>query len=283
VTEAATAGVDLVMSSVTYTLAVNVENLTLTGTVAINANGNTAANTLTGNAAKNILNGGKGADTMAGGAGNDTYAIDNAGDIVTESASQGTDTVKSSITYTLASQVENLRLTGSAAIDGTGNTLNNYLYGNTAANHLAGGAGNDRFVLDSLLASDTISDFLSGADRLQVSMAAIAVGDGDTVVEGAVTRSAPGGFTTSAEVVLMTTNLVGTIDSGKAAGAIGSASSKYAVGQHALFMVDNGSDSALYYFSALDADAAVEANELTLLASLTGTASTVTADLIFGG
>ena len=79
---------------VSYTLGTNVENLTLTGTGAINATGNTLDNTLTGNSGNNVLDGGAGNDTMSGGAGNDTYVVDAAGDTVTEAAGAGTDTVQ---------------------------------------------------------------------------------------------------------------------------------------------------------------------------------------------
>ena len=89
------------------------------------------------------LTGTSGNDTLTGGAGNDTYYVDNTKDVVTELASQGTDTVNSSITYTLTSNVENLTLTGTAAINGTGNTLNNVISGNTGNNVLNGGAGDD--------------------------------------------------------------------------------------------------------------------------------------------
>jgi Ca2+-binding RTX toxin-like protein len=151
-------GVDLVLSSVSFTLGSNIENLTLTGTDAINATGNTLANVLTGNNADNVLNGGTGADTMIGGAGNDTYVVDNASDIVTEFAGEGVDTVQSSVTYALATNVENLTLTGSGAINGTGNTLDNVLIGNSAANTLAGGGGNDTYRFAAGSGSDIVTD-----------------------------------------------------------------------------------------------------------------------------
>ena len=146
VTENANEGADTVESSVTYILAANVENLVLTGTAAINGTGTTLNNVITGNSAANILSGGTGADTMTGGAGNDTYVVDNTGDAVIENANEGTDLVQSNVTYTLAANIENLTLTGTTAINGTGNALDNVLTGNSANNTLVGEAGNDRLV-----------------------------------------------------------------------------------------------------------------------------------------
>ena len=116
--------------------------------------GNTGNNLLQGNAGDDSLNGGAGADTLVGGTGDDTYVVDNIGDVVAESASEGTDTVQSSVTWTLGTELENLTLTGIAAINGTGNTANNTLIGNEADNSLQGGAGND--TLNGEAGADTL-------------------------------------------------------------------------------------------------------------------------------
>ncbi|WP_162129917.1 calcium-binding protein, partial [Sinorhizobium fredii] len=146
VTEAAGGGTDSVQSSISLTLAANVENLTFTGSATLNGTGNSLANTLTGNDGNNVLNGGTGADRLIGGLGNDTYVVDNAGDVVTEAAGGGTDTVQSSISLTLAAEVENLTIAGTAALNGTGNGLENTLTGNSANNVLNGGAGADQLI-----------------------------------------------------------------------------------------------------------------------------------------
>jgi Ca2+-binding RTX toxin-like protein len=152
VIENANEGIDTVQSTITYTLGAEVENLTLTGSSALSGTGNALDNVLTGNSANNTLignagydtlNGGAGADTLRGGTGNDIYVVDNTGDSVTENANEGTDTVQSTITYTLGANLENLTLIGTTAINGTGNTAGNVLTGNSAANTLTGNAGND--------------------------------------------------------------------------------------------------------------------------------------------
>ncbi|MGH9894690.1 MAG: calcium-binding protein, partial [bacterium] len=164
VSENAGKGSDTVRSSVTYTLAANLEDLALTGLAAINGTGNALNNTLVGNSADNILDGGVGSDTVAGYAGNDTYIVDDSGDTVIENAGEGTDTVKSNLIYVLGAHLEHLVLTGTAAVNGTGNGLGNTLTGNSADNTLSGGAGADTLI------GNAGNDYLDGgpeADQLK--------------------------------------------------------------------------------------------------------------------
>ena len=178
-TESPGEGTDVVQSSVTLTLATNIENLTLTGVSAINGTGNTLANQITGNSANNILDGGAGTDTMTGGGGNDVYVVDADTDSIVELSGGGDDLVQAGLSYnlaTMASNVERLTLTGTAT-SATGNALNNVLIGNAVANSLDGGAGNDTLAGgsgDDIYVVDATADVVTelsgeGSDVVQAS------------------------------------------------------------------------------------------------------------------
>ena len=206
VVEAANAGIDTVNSTFNYTLSAtsNIENLTLIGT-ATTGTGNALNNVITGNAAANTLDGGLGADTLIGGAGADIYYVNDSNDKVVEDASTvvgGLDVVRSSVSYTLPANVENLNfaspgVVATAAVKGTGNASNNvieggsgsdvltglggddYLVGNMGNDTLIGGAGNDTlvgdngtetFVFDQLTGVDTIKNFVSKTDKIDLSL-----------------------------------------------------------------------------------------------------------------
>jgi len=108
--------------------------------------GGNGSDALYGGAGNDYLDGGAGVDYLEGGAGNDVYIVDDSNDVVIEAAGGGTDQVQTAASYTLSANIENLFLQGSAAIDGTGNSLDNYIAGNSAANEIHGGGGNDTIV-----------------------------------------------------------------------------------------------------------------------------------------
>ena len=182
------AGIDTVNASVDFSMSFGINNLNLIGNGAIDGFGNELNNVINGNGASNeiegglgndtingragndILKGGEGNDTLNGGAGadnmdggdqNDTYIVDNAGDIVAEQfvgGQSGFDQVLSSASHTLGFGIEDLSLTGNAAINGSGNNLNNRIDGNNAANTLNGGDGND------FITGNGGNDILSGGN-----------------------------------------------------------------------------------------------------------------------
>ena len=244
VTEAASGGTDLVKVSIstvsgTYDLTAlgytDVENVTLTNTVAFNLTGNAAANTLTGNASANTLTGGAGVDTLTGGAGDDNYVVNLtlAGaleDTITETATGGTDTVTLSsfpstnataVTLTLAATLENLdaRLSVGSKLNLTGNASANTLWGNDTDNILNGGAGadimvggggNDTYVVDN--AGDTVTGG-AGTDLVNVAIATA----GGTYVLTDASPSVENATLTNTVVFNLTGNSLANILTGNAA------------------------------------------------------------------
>ena len=141
--------------------------------IAVTINGTIGADKLTANTLHDsIMNGldgndtltstGIGHNTMTGGLGDDSYAVNSGFDVVVEAAGGGIDTVTSTLDYTLSANVERLKLSG-AALNGTGNALDNQITGTVGNNKLLGLAGND--TLQGLAGDDTISGG-DGADSL---------------------------------------------------------------------------------------------------------------------
>lgn len=100
---------------------------------------------LTGGAGNDVLDGGVGIDRMTGGIGDDTYGVTTTSDKIVELANEGTDTVRSSISWTLGTNLENLELVDAAA-NATGNAYANRLTGNNGNNILDGKSGTDTMV-----------------------------------------------------------------------------------------------------------------------------------------
>jgi trimeric autotransporter adhesin len=192
-------GTDNVISSISYdiTSRSDLDNIILTGATALNATGNAGNNTLTGNDGANILDGGAGSDAMNGGKGNDTYLVDDLGDTVTEdftlAQGGGIDLVKSSVSFTLTANLDNLTLTGTASSNGTGNELNNAIAGNSGDNQLDGGLGIDNMVGgdgNDIYYVDNIGDITTETNAIAVlAQNAVGTAGGIDTVYSSVSRT----------------------------------------------------------------------------------------------
>lgn len=163
-------GTDSVLASVNYTLPTNVDVLTLTGSSNLTGHGNSdASNTITGNAGNDTLIAGSGHDTLIAGTGldtlvggghGDTFVVNNVGDVVQEKTGFGAnDTVLSSVSFTLPTNVDTLTLTESGNLTATGNS--------DASNTITGNAGNDTLTAgggqDTLIAGSGIDTLIGAA------------------------------------------------------------------------------------------------------------------------
>jgi len=146
VSEEAGGGTDTVRTALAaYVLGANIEHLTFTGTGNFMGTGNELDNTLTGGAGNDTLDGGAGVDRLVGGAGDDTYIVGPESDVVVEAANGGTDTVLygGANAFQLANNVENLVYTAATNANLIGNTLANVITGGTGNDSVSAGNGND--------------------------------------------------------------------------------------------------------------------------------------------
>jgi Ca2+-binding RTX toxin-like protein len=167
VIEAAGAGTDQLLTSVSFVLGAgqSIETLATTGaagTTALHLTGNALAQTIVGNAGNNVINdgGAGGADTLEGLGGNDLLFVNNTGDAVIEAAGGGTDRVLTTVSFTLGANqsVESLTPANSAtttSINLTGNTLGQTIIGNAGTNTLNDGGAGSPDTLSGLGGNDT--------------------------------------------------------------------------------------------------------------------------------
>jgi Ca2+-binding RTX toxin-like protein len=201
VTEASGEGTDTVRATVSYAMPDNVENLQLMAGGALAGIGNGLNNAIVGSSGDNrllggdgadmltgaegndYLDGGTGQDIMVGGTGDDVYIVDNAADTVIENGGEGTDVVKTSVSWTLGVNFETLALTGSANINGVGNDGGNLMVGNSGNNTLSGAGGND--LIKAGGGDDTVYGG-DGADQIlgEAGDDVLSGGEGADVIDG---------------------------------------------------------------------------------------------------
>jgi hypothetical protein len=186
-------GIDSVYTTVDHSLSAAIERLYARSDAGLVLNGNGADNvivgrggsdTLIGGAGNDRLNGGAGDDNMGGGNGDDTYYVDSSEDVAVEFANQGTDTVRTTATFTLGQHVEKLIADSNAGLTLTGNGLANTITGGggddtitggAGRDVMTGGAGGDAFVFQALSDSvvgggrDLIKDFAAGIDKIDLT------------------------------------------------------------------------------------------------------------------
>jgi ELWxxDGT repeat protein len=222
-----------------------------------------------GTSGPDTLVGTSGADAMTGLAGNDTYTVNDAGDLVIEALNEGTDTVQASIFYTLPNNVENLLLTGTGNLNGTGNALNNQIKGNSGNNSLNGAAGVDtltgglgadififQFSQSTSAAPDRVTDFAIGTDKI------------DLLSQAGAAINAPVAFTRATD---STTTNINTIVTNVFTDANGATAGNQALGINSAALVRDNSSST--YLIINDGTAGFQsANDLVInLTGLTGT------------
>ncbi|MFA5952605.1 MAG: calcium-binding protein [Hyphomicrobium sp.] len=248
VTEAAGGGVDTVETSVSIAaLAANVENLTLTGALAINGTGNSLSNRITGNSANNVLEATPGFDALIGGDGDDTYVVDTPAYLV-EKSNGGIDTVRTALaTYRITgtfgaaapTYIENLIGTASTGQTLIGNADSNIVIGGAGADTISGGAGNDTL------------DGGAGADKL------IGEAGNDTYVVDStldvVTEAANSGIDTvksSVSITALAANVENlTLTGALAINGTGNALNNVITGNSADNVLNGGAGSDVYSFS----------------------------------
>lgn len=140
--------------------------------------GGAGNDTIIGGIGNDYIDGGAGADNMQGGKGDDMYIVNSVNDVILEQKNEGYDTVVASTNYILNANIEELRLVEGYTINGTGNSLNNRIIGNsqdnildgvTGADTMIGGLGNDTYYVDNV--GDQVVELAAeGTDTVNASI-----------------------------------------------------------------------------------------------------------------
>jgi hypothetical protein len=241
-----------------------------------------------------------GADTIIGGSGTDT--LDASFSAPVHAVLSGDSGTIGDLSYSSIEEFQFSLSSGTDYVDASALTNGIYMHSGDGDDTLIGSQGQDTLYADDYApfgwgsngnsvmgveGGDIVRYFVSGEDRVLLDGSMI--GNGDAVIDGATTVATGESFSASSELVIISSkaNFPSTLngaqpDADSAAAAIGSASDSYAVGQTAVFVVNNGFSSAVWSFESADTDGQVSASELTLVATLTDTSSTTAADYLFG-
>jgi hypothetical protein len=225
------------------------------------------------------MDGGAGADTASYAAAAGGVTVDLSVTTTQNTGAAGVDTLRgfehlvgSNFADTLTGNALANSLSGGGGDDSLGGgDGNDRLVGGSGSDVLSGGQGADTFIFNSRLGTDRVTDFSigGGADKLAISQAGVRIGNGDLVIDGFTTVLGPGGFSPSAELVVVQSNIIGAFGPASAAAAIGAATVPYAIGSTVLFAVDDGiATTGLFLFTSSAADATVSPAELTAIAEV---------------
>ncbi|MGO4382119.1 beta strand repeat-containing protein [Pseudoduganella sp. RAF19] len=253
---------------------------------------------LSGTTDNDWLDGLAGSDTMTGFAGDDSYVVDSDGDVVVEKVHEGLDEIYTSLmSYQLPANVENLSFTTNVGVRGIGNELDNGLYGGSGDdtleggdgqdgivggggnNVLTGGNGADTFAFIFFEGANTVTDFVAKLDCLMFYRAQMGFGNGNCVPNTVLNIDAEVLLAPTYEVAIFQQQAK-SLSVEDAAEAIGSASESYAVGDRRLFVVGDGTSTAVYVFTSSDSNAQVTASELTMFVELTGLKQIEAVDIV---
>ena len=218
ITNISTATGNAVDSSISFTLPSNIDSLVLTGSDSLVGEGNDdASNVLTGNSGNDTLISGTSVATLIGGDGDDVFVVNNAEDVV-DATTSGTNTIVSSVSYTLPDNVTALILTGTGDLLAAGNTWADSIVGNAGADTLVagvgndtlvagtgsatliGGVGNDTFVIDS--SDDVIEDTVTGEQNTLISSASITLPGNFTTLELSGTAALVGTANATSDAIM---------------------------------------------------------------------------------